>query len=166
MKRPEFTSCGGTLIDAARLEDVLTEALFLYGDTADLAAIARQRDDQAGSRAAAELVRIERLRDIILSDAADGLIPEAERRSRLLVEAREEPARRAVMAENRGALSPYLGATGVLRKAWPGLSADQRRMVIQAAFGTVAIEPTTMRGRGRFDPTRIKLAPTFPVVNR
>ncbi len=132
-----------------------------------MAAIARQRDDQAGSRAAAELVRIERLRDIILSDAADGLIPEAERRSRLLeLKAREEPARRAVMAENRGALSPYLGATGVLRKAWPGLSADQRRMVIQAAFGTVAIEPTTMRGRGRFDPTRIKLAPTFPVVNR
>jgi DNA invertase Pin-like site-specific DNA recombinase len=165
MKRPESISCGGTLIDAARLEAVLTEALFLYVDTADLAAIARQRDDQAGMRAAAELVRIERLRDIILSDAADGLIPEAERRSRLLgLKAREEPARRALMAENRGSLSPYLGAAGVLRKAWPGLSADQRRMVIRAAFGTVAIEPTTMRGRGRFDPTRIKLAPTFPVV--
>ena len=54
MKRPSSPVAAGRSIDAARLEDVLTEALFLYGDTADLAAIARQRDDQAGRGSPAE----------------------------------------------------------------------------------------------------------------
>jgi hypothetical protein len=57
-------------------------------------------------------------------------------------------------ASQRSPLEGYRDAPGALRAAWPGMTTDQRRAIILAAFGAVTIATASLRGR-QFDADRV-----------
>ena len=128
-------------------------------DTPDLAAaITGHREDDEAEEVARAIVADEAK----LTELADmwdaGEIGRAEwMRLRAKVEARLDANRRLLARRSHtAALTPYTGQGGALRGAWPSLTLDQRRAVIQAVVDRVNVHPATVRGP-KFDPSRVEV---------
>jgi hypothetical protein len=57
------------------------------------------------------------------------------------------------------AVGEYAGKRGELRKAWPSLTLDRQRVIVQALIKRVDVQPASGRRGGRncnpFDPSRV-----------
>jgi DNA invertase Pin-like site-specific DNA recombinase len=147
--------CNRCGIGAEPLEEIIVEAVIqrLDGPELDRTITAVE---SAPTRSEVDEIE-ERMRD--LADAfAAGEISRAE-----WGRAREGLARRLEIAQaieavevRASAVTAVLGAEGAIRDRWPALSADRRRLILEAVIERVTIAPTT-KGGNKFDPERIDL---------
>jgi DNA invertase Pin-like site-specific DNA recombinase len=152
---PGFEGCGKIRRLAEPVEDLVVAAVWHAVDDEALAE-ALDRHDDDGENAAVELADVEGRMATLAETFADGSIGWAEwlaARDRL--DQRAVDVRRRLAADTRAsALAPFTG--GRLRAAWAGLSFDRRRAVVAAVVDAVVVHPA-VRGRNRFDPTRVDI---------
>lgn len=158
--------CGVT-ISAAYLEPFVEKALFEYMDSREFAQTLMERGE-VGTRKAdliAEKERLTKLRDGLSErmqarDYDDDLLG-YERDVRRLGEQLRDVNAQLALFEPVHPAAVWAGKGAELQKAWGArLDTDEKRAIIQDAFGSVMVKPTTLPGR-RFDPTRIELGVTI-----
>jgi site-specific DNA recombinase len=154
---PSVRGCGRISIDATGLEQLLVEATIQRADTPRLAAMLRQQQEPGEGDLVAELDRLNAILETQAEQLAEGrLTPDDYQRSAAAIgKRRSAVAARSARATSRSVLAPFAGRSGALRAAWPDLTLEQRRAVISAALGRVAVLPTLTVGRPTFDPRRV-----------
>jgi site-specific DNA recombinase len=152
--RGKQNGCGKINIRASLVEPVVVEATFQVMDTMDLASLMKPTNDNANI--ARELVALDRREAAAGRSAGLGKISlrMAESLKETIEVQRKDLRTRLARQTNGNVLAPFAGRPGVLRGTWDTLSDDQRRSIIGEALGTVAIMPTTAKGR-TFDSARI-----------
>jgi site-specific DNA recombinase len=162
------TSCGKVSRDAARLEDLIHEALFRGVEEPKLAQLRKPAAEDADPtrphvEAAAEITR-----DL---DVLDGMLAEAELAERqgrkpqpsTATLRRKMTEREAERDRHQAAVSRLQGrrvAAAVprnLRKLWPDLSLDRRRAILAAVIERIDVHPQAPLGPGGFDPAAVKV---------
>ena len=155
---PGLPGCGGTAILANHLEPFIVEAVLHRLDTPGLAAAlaggtppasasaeARRELDDAAAHLD-ELARAYGEKKITLHEYLAARRP---------IEKRMESARGALNIDSRNAaLSSYLSDPAALRREWGELSLSRQRSIIAALLDHVLVA-SAVRGRNRFDPTRV-----------
>ena len=155
---PGLPGCGRTAILADHLEPFIVEAALHRLDSPGLAdalsgahapasasAEARRELDEAAAHLE-ELARAYAEKKITLREYLA---------ARPVIEKRMESARGALNIDSRAAtLSAYMANSGALRQEWPDLTLPRQHSIIAALLDHVAIAPA-VRGRNRFDPTRV-----------
>lgn len=155
VKSPDHDGCGGLTCVADPVEALVVEAVFQRLDTPALAAAATPSDDASGHEVDQLVADLEgRLTELAEMFGAG----EVTRREWLAAKAKidrqlEDARRRQTRSDHGRALAAY-GEAGALRKAWPSLTLDQRRAVLQAVIERVIVNPSKRRGPV-FDPERI-----------
>jgi site-specific DNA recombinase len=153
----EMGGCNGCGIDAAQLEDLVTEMVMYRLDTPDLAeALRRDRDEADDDVVEAMDADEAALEQLARDHYADRLIGRREfLAARAEIERRIEANRSRLARQRRGSLLEGLaGEGGVLRTAWPAMNLERRRAVIGAILERVEIAPGTRR-MNRFSPERV-----------
>ncbi len=158
---PSHKGCSRVSIDAAGLEELLTEVVFQAVDTQRLADLVNERDDPDGetARTMADLEELERRLDEAAESFAAGRLPARAFEHACAVLQRDLSASQRKLARlvSTAVLEPYSGRNGVLRTAWAQLSTDQRRAVIAALVDTINVRPALTHGLPRFDPDRVSI---------
>ncbi len=155
---PDKNGCGGVHCIAEPLEALVTEAVMIRLDTPELARlVSRGKAGPANPVADAEkelATATERLDELGEMWAQDQISKAEFLRLGKPVRDRAETAERRLNSLlRRDRTVPWAGKAGVLRAAWPTMSFDQRRAVIDAVVERVIVNPTKIRGR--FDPERV-----------
>jgi len=155
---PGLPGCGRTAILADHLEPFVVDAVLRRLDSPGLAAALsgahapasasaetrRELDDAAAHLE--ELARAYGEKKITLREYLA---------ARPVIEKRMESARNALNIDTRAAaLSAYLGDPGALRREWSDLALPRQHSIVAALLDHVVIAPA-VRGRNRFDPTRV-----------
>lgn len=142
-------------VDADRLEALVVESMLAHYDAITVAPdpVEAEAEAAAADVAAieAELAELAGLRgrgDITISE---WMIARGPLQDRLEAARAAIPTRRVSKSA-----SDLFAAPGELRRRWPSLTFQQRRVVVTAAITHVGVGPST---RGwRFDPTRVSIA--------
>lgn len=150
--------CGGIHCIAEPLEELVTEAVMIRLDTPDLARLVKDSGKGRPDRVAdaeTELAQATGRLDELGEMWAHDQISKAEflRLGKPVRDRADAAERRLNTLLRRNRTVPWTGKAGVLRAAWPTMSLDQRRAVIDAVVDQVVINPTKIRGR--FDPDRV-----------
>jgi site-specific DNA recombinase len=153
--------CGGVSIAAQQLEDHVTEALFAYVDGADLAArvAALHAPDHEAADLTKELAALDQRLDEAAESYAKGKLPKRgfEKTAAIIENKRVELHARLARISQPSVMRPFAGRRGLLRRAWPQLTLEQKRAHIAEAFGTIKIAPAPVRGMPSFDHRRVTL---------
>lgn len=155
-------ACGGVAIDATGLEALMTEATLQRADTPALAKLlaGQGRQGKESSRLMAELAAIDQRLDAATASYEKGRLPlrALEKVTAAADHDRVQLQRRLGAMTATNVAAPFVGRKGALRKAWPTLTVDQRRAVIQVVLGEAIVAPA-IKGPGRrgFDENRVKL---------
>jgi site-specific DNA recombinase len=159
---PGFEGKGCVQIAAEPLEELVVRSVFEVLDTPALArAIAAvQRDtadDEVEDTAAADEEQLAQL----ARDFADRRVTRAEwLTARDAVQHRLDAGQaRAAKSNGTTAIGQFVGKSGALAKAWPGLSLDRRRSIVAAVLDSVVVKPANRKGK----PTDGKGHPAFDV---
>jgi site-specific DNA recombinase len=141
------------------IEDLLIEAIFVRADSPKLVKALSDRQAKAGvDDQVAELEDLEgRLEQLATDHYVDQLI---DRRSFLAarkpIMAKLDAVRAQLARRQRGDALAGLVGEGALPRAWPAMSFDRRRAVVEAFVEVVVIAPTD-RADNRFNPTRVEV---------
>jgi site-specific DNA recombinase len=154
-KGPGAAGCGRLQIAGDALEALVIEATFTYVDGPELRSALASRDDAKVVAIRADLASL----DVRRRELADAFADGGDATALRMATDGLDRQRKALETQlgTVGAVSPLEGygdSPGALRAAWPGLSVDQRRTIILAAFTRVTIKPATGRGP-RFDHRRV-----------
>jgi len=157
-KGPNFVGCGKTFQLAEPLEKLITEAVLYRLDNPGFSnAIARQASTDSGAEQIEKDLQDDRLR---LDELAD-MFGRKEIDAREWSSARGPIQRRIVESERRlgaltgtSALEGYVGNSDALRGQWNSLSPARQRAVVAALLDSIVVGPA-VRGRNKFDPSRI-----------
>lgn len=149
---PGFHGCGKIRTLAEPVEDLVSEAVLRAVEGGELARLLSQRDDRV---LAEELAGVEdQLRRLGgewggggIDDLAFGVA------AKTLGERRTALRRRLEAEAHRYALGEV---PDPLRPAWASMSMRRRRVIVAALIDAVVIEPA-VRGRNRFDPSRVSV---------
>ena len=158
-KGPGLPGCGGTAILAAHLEPFVVEAAFRRLATPKV--VASLSRPSAPINASAEARRnlddaASQLEDLARVWAEKRITLREYLAARPMLEKRMESARDALNMDTRTpVLSAYMSNPSALRHEWTGLSLARQRTIIAALMKHVVIGPA-VRGRNRFDPTRVR----------
>jgi DNA invertase Pin-like site-specific DNA recombinase len=151
-----FDGCGRLNVKAEPVEALVIEAVLLALDSPRLdRAVAKSPKDDVGDAIAQVEGRVADLAQLW----AAGEITKAEwlaARSGLdsqLAQLRARVQRQATLS----AAGPYLASPGLLRRSWGKLDLESRRQVLAAVLSSVVIKPASVRGRHKFDPSRVDL---------
>lgn len=149
------SGCGGIHCIAEPLEALIVEAVMLRLDTPQLAAAVAATKAPNPGDPAKDLIDAQAKLDELADMWSSGEITRAEwLRARKPVEDRRELAeRRLATSTKTNAAGPWIARAGALRNAWPAMSLDQKRAVLDAVVERVMVRPTKVRGR--FDPDRV-----------
>lgn len=157
----------GTTISAKYLEPFVEGSLFKYIDSPEFARTLVERSEVGTRRAEliAEKDRLSKLRDGLRermkAHGYDDDLLGYERDVQELGEQLQDVSAQLAFFEPVHPAAVWAGNGAGLRDAWATrLDTDEKRAVIQDAFGTITVKRTTMWGR-RFDPSRIQLGATF-----
>jgi DNA invertase Pin-like site-specific DNA recombinase len=153
-KRPG-AGCNGVSVKAEHLDPRVYEALFAYVDTVKLAQLVDAGAGDVKADVVAELAALERRADEYLDMLDSGELDRrgyARLRQRLLAD--QAALTNRLARSEHSVLTPYVGRPGRLQKAWPDLSVDRQRAIIQAALGPIEVRGTTRRRL--FDPDRVR----------
>ncbi|MGH9032854.1 MAG: recombinase family protein [Acidimicrobiia bacterium] len=156
---PGREGCGKVNVSAARLEELVTEALLLRLDTPALAkALRAPRADHDDDEAIATIADVDARLDELATMYADGEISRAELLTarRRLTERRENAQRHLAATTSSDALAEF-AEPGALRAAWPTLDIDRQRAVLAAVVDEVRVRSAQRRGR-IFDPNRVDIS--------
>lgn len=139
-------------------EGVMVEAIFAAVDTPATAKAIRSAAKGGDEDAVAAAVREDEEELVALAeDLGEKRITRAEwLAARAPIEKRlEENRRRLGETVVSGPLEPFARRRGALREAWMVMNFDERLAVVRAAIETVVVNPAPVRGRHRFDASRI-----------
>lgn len=152
---PDRGGCGRCGIGAQPLEDLIAEACFVALDGPALAARTAVAEHVAPQDVVAPL---EARMDVLAEMFAAGEISRPEwATARAGIEARLIDARQAIAADVVDtSVSDLAGRGDELRQAWPEMSLEARRAVIEAVITRIVIAPTT-RANNKFDAGRITI---------
>jgi site-specific DNA recombinase len=154
-----LAGCGKVHIDAALIEQLISESVLLRLDTpalADAMSAQRRDDEQAWSLAEqvaqeeqqlAELSTLYGNRAITAAEWAAAREPIAAR----LKAAKQRLAR----ARNSNQLDGLIGTGDRLRDEWSGLNLNRQRAIITAVLDHAVVNAYTKPGARRFDPDRV-----------
>jgi len=157
---PDKGGCGGVRTIAEPLEDVVVEAIMQAVDSAALARLVAERgkagDDETDT---AELENANaRLMELSRMYARERISQAEWLEARRVLEQRRDAAQKRVGARtDTAALTWFAGKKGALRAAWPTLSLDRKRAVIDALVDRVVCNPAANPHGGKFDPARIDI---------
>ncbi|HWJ96518.1 MAG TPA: recombinase family protein [Acidimicrobiales bacterium] len=160
MSGPDHGGCGGTLIVAGPVEELVADAVLYRLDTADLAAALAGRaadDEQAvvlGDQLAADRQQLDELAALYADKAITVREWMAARRP---IEDRIDQAQRKVARlGNSDALVGLVGNGGELRSRWAGLNLTRQAAIVAAILDHAVIGPGTPGARA-FDANRVEL---------
>ncbi len=155
---PGFTGCGKIRSLAEPLEELITAAVIEALDGRPLArAIEKERRGVAKASAATQSLADDEAQLAQLArDFAERRISRMEwLAARDAIEHRLDDVRARLATEQRiGAVGKYAGNATALRHGWPTLSLDQRRAILSAVLVCCTVN-SAVRGRSRFDPSRV-----------
>jgi hypothetical protein len=157
-KGPNFVGCGKIFQLAEPLEQLITEAVLYRLDTPEFSnALAAQASTDSGAEQFERALQDDRLR---LDELAD-MFGRKEINVREWSAARGPIQRRIMECERRlgaftgtSALEGYVGNSDALRGQWGSLSTARQRAVVAALLDSIIVGPA-VRGRNKFDPSRI-----------
>jgi site-specific DNA recombinase len=152
--------CGRVSIDAARLEELISEGVLYRLDTPEAAAaLAGTRNEHEAAWSLAESVA----REEGQLDELAGLYSQRQITAREWIEARKPIEARLKQAKHKharaqrsGQVEAMIGAGGELRAKWSGLNLDRQRAVVAAVLNYAIVRPYTAAGPSRFDPDRVE----------
>jgi site-specific DNA recombinase len=150
--------CGRLTRLAEPIEAVVTEAVFVALEGADIAAYMRLEEEQTDAALVASVRTDEAALEQLSRDHyADKVIGRVEYfAARDAIAERLERNRTALARRtNNGALQSAVDAGTALRELWPSQSLAWQRAVIGAVIDHVVVLPA-VKGRNTFDPTLIK----------
>jgi DNA invertase Pin-like site-specific DNA recombinase len=152
-KGPGFHGCGGTVIMAEPLEEMVTEMLLIALDSPEMTAVlngAAPDDSDALAEVQAAEAKLAELADQWARDEITTISWQAARRAteKRLVEAKEQLAASQAPRAVSG-----LGERS-LRDEWPTLTHERRQAILSVIIEKVVIGPGR-RGYNRFDPDRV-----------
>jgi len=157
---PDHGGCGGTMIVAGPVEELVAEAVLYRLDTADLAAALAGKaadDEQAvalGDQLAADRQQLDELAALYADKAITVREWMAARRP---IEDRIDQAQRKVARlGNSDALVGLVGNGGELRSRWAGLNLTRQAAIVAAILDHAVIGPGSPGARA-FDPNRVEL---------
>ncbi len=158
---PSGRACGRVSIDAAGLENLVTEATIRVTDTTDLAAmVAGQWQGAAAAEdLVAKLEELDRRLDSAAESYAQGrLPPRAFERATAIIQHEQQALRKQFgQMAAVSALDAYAARPGMLRDNWPRLSLDRRRAVLSAVIKRIVVSAAIVRGRPSFDAERVSI---------
>lgn len=158
---PPYQGCGRLSILAGPMEDLVRDAIFQALDGPRLAKVVRSMNGY--DKAQAELTKSLRddeaaLEQLAVDHYSAKLISRAEfLAARRDIETRIENSRARLSRSTDAGVLAALPSGGALRQAWDSKGLDWRRSVISAVLDRIVVAPATIRGRNRFDPTRVEL---------
>lgn len=152
--------CGIT-IDAGHLHALVEDALFRYIDSPGYMRRVTERRETGTRRA--ELIakrdrlikRREVLRKAMLADDHDEDLHGYQQDVRALGEAIRDVEAELSLYPAVNPAARWAGNGAGLREAWAGFDDDEKRAIIEDAFGTITIHRTSKRGKG-IDPDRVE----------
>jgi len=151
--------CGGVMITAPRVEELVAEALFARVESP---AFARALEHHAGGdlKAAAQVTRLEADVHELEEAHASGAVSLREYvKFRDALQARLGDARSRLGGDvAHTTTGRYAGRTGALRTWWASGTLDERQAVLRAVIGRVVVDRTTKRGKV-FDARRVRVIP-------
>jgi len=158
-KAPGYPGCGKTFILAEPLEQMITEAILYRLDSDALAkAIVGQVSEDAGTENIEEDLQSDRLQ---LDELAQ-MYGRKEMTAREWTAAKAPIQQRIATNERRlnaftgtSALEGYVGNAKALRGQWDSIDPPRQRAIISALLNSITVGPG-VRGRNKFDPSRIK----------
>lgn len=147
-----LNGCGKIRISGERLDELITEAVFVRLDTPAMADAVANRGTVAPVVVDVELERIEARRIELADMWAAGDIDRASwKAATAKLQEQADAVTAALRADVRSsAITPRLTD---LRGSWEGLTADQRRATLAALIDSIVITPA-VRGVPRFDGRR------------
>lgn len=153
--------CGRVTVNYAGLEALLVEATLQRADTGVLARILRSMNnggEQDGiMRQLEELSRQED--ELSESFGANRLPITAFEKATAAIEGERKALQvKLSRVASSFVIAPYASKPGALQRAWPTMTLDQQREVIQIVLGKVEVTPTPKRGLPRFDPKRVRIS--------
>ncbi|MCH7718271.1 MAG: recombinase family protein, partial [Chloroflexi bacterium] len=157
-RQPGFPNCGKMARLAESVEQVVTEAVFLALEGADLTQYMKRQDDQADTALVESVTQDEAALEELSRDYyADKAITRAEFfAAREVVHTRLDQNRsRLARTRNNGVMVEALSAGVALRKQWAERPLEWRRAVIGAVIDHVVIHPA-VKGRNIFDPELVE----------
>jgi site-specific DNA recombinase len=161
---PGRPSCGKVAVAVRFILPAIEEALFLHVDRTDFQALLRQVQADSGTlEVARELEAAKAQREEVKALTVSGAYDPQDGADMLRGLRDRIEGLRATLSRTlvTSPLEPYAGKPGALRAAWGGLTDDQKRTLMLATFGTIAVMPVKRRGGKVFDPTRVVFAPRF-----
>ena len=155
-KGPAFTGCGRTFVDAEGVEDLISRAVLMRLDSAEMAAAlagkAIEGDavwEHEAATAQAELEELAELKGRRVISTAEWLT------ARAPVLARLEASRRNVVDDTSAlTLRGVVGNGQALGREWAKLPLTRQRAIIATVLDHAIVGPGR-RGYNRFDPSRI-----------
>jgi hypothetical protein len=157
---PDHGGCGGTMIVAAPVEDLVADAVLFRLDTAELAAslTGRASDDAQAAALADQLAGDRQQLDELAALYADKAITVREwMAARRPIEDRIDQAQRKVARlSHSDALVGVVGNGGELRSRWAGLNLTRQAAIVAAILDHAVIGPGTPGAR-KFDANRVEL---------
>lgn len=149
--------CGGTMIVADELEQLVAAAVIYRLDTPELDHALRNHDDDQQADELADLIRLDEERLNQLTDAwTDGDLTMAEwkRAGDTIKHRLTEHRRRLAKQSNLAAVADWIGNGELLQAQWADLSLPRQQAIIMAVIDHIVIGPGR-RGYNRFDHTRV-----------
>lgn len=157
---PGFSGCGKIAVIADELEALIVEMVLYRLDTPELAT-ALTTGTTTTDRDLADLSdRITQaeaqLEELALEYGNQTISMTEWLTARKPIEQRAETARKALSRLNKTtAIDHYIGQSQILRDAWTGLTLSRQKAIVAALLDRALISPA-VRGRNRFDPSRVQ----------
>lgn len=157
---PDHGGCGGTMIVAAPVEELVTDAVLYRLDTPDLASAltGRAADDEHAAALSDQLAEDRQQLDELAALYADKAITVREwMAARRPIEERIDQAQRKVARlGNSDALAGLVGNGSELRSRWAELNLTRQAAIVAAILDHAVIGPGSPGAR-KFDPNRVEL---------
>jgi site-specific DNA recombinase len=154
---PGFGGCGKVTVMADPLEQFVVEAVLHRLESPRLGeALAKPSGDAKGDEWQAEIERTQAQLDELAGMWAAGEITRGEwLKARPPIEKRQTAAKKRLAALNRTtALLPFLANAAQVREQWQAMTLTRRQQIVAALLDHVVVGPA-MRGRNRFDHSRL-----------
>ena len=156
----ELPGCGGTHVNALRVEELITEAVLYRLDTPALAAAlaGESAADEHGAALSEQIAADEAKLEELATLYGNNDITAAEwSAARKPIDARIKQGKlqRRRASEHRQ-LDGLIGQGGRLRQQWSSLNLDRQRAIVQALVDHAVIGPGPSSGQSRFDPDRVR----------
>ena len=156
---PDHGGCGGTMVVAGPVEDLIAQAVLFRLDTPELADALAGRaaaDEQTAEMSEALTQDQEQLAELTALYASKSITAREWMEARNPIQARIERTEQAIARATRSdALAGLVGNGEQLRGAWAGLNLTRQAAIVRAVLDHAVIGPGT-RGARAFDPDRVR----------